>query len=330
MESALLVALLTLTLAIPVFASDGVLEINQTCAVQAGCFAGDGAGFPITIDATAGHSYRLTSDLTIPNENTTGILVTAADVSVDLAGFTLRGPNSCTEPPTSCRFTGTGHGIHGQEVDRVSISNGSVVGMGSFGIFSPLGDGYEIRNVRVAQNRSGGIQIVGAAAIVDGNTALRNGQDGIFVGAGGAVSGNTAYQNGLDGIHTGPGSTISDNATHQNGFNGINADLGSTVSGNSSQKNGRAGISVEFGSTVSGNTTYQNAGDGISVHIGSTIQRNTVRSNAGFGVVIVGGIDSTYRENTITSNALGAFSGSGVNTGNNYCSGPNTVSAACP
>ena len=30
-------------------ASDGVLEINQTCATQTGCFPGDSAGFPVTL-----------------------------------------------------------------------------------------------------------------------------------------------------------------------------------------------------------------------------------------------------------------------------------------
>ena len=41
--------LLFLVLATPALASDGVLEINQTCAVQTGCFTGDTAGFPVTI-----------------------------------------------------------------------------------------------------------------------------------------------------------------------------------------------------------------------------------------------------------------------------------------
>lgn len=58
-----LLSLLTLivTFATPAFAVDGVLEINQTCAVQTGCFSGDTPGFPVTINATG--SYRLTSNL---------------------------------------------------------------------------------------------------------------------------------------------------------------------------------------------------------------------------------------------------------------------------
>ena len=60
-----LITLLLLALAGPVLAVDGVLEINHTCAVQTGCFSGDTAGYPVTIDGTAGRSYRLTGDLIV-------------------------------------------------------------------------------------------------------------------------------------------------------------------------------------------------------------------------------------------------------------------------
>ena len=56
-----LIALLLLALAGPALAVDGVVEINQTCAVQTGCFSGDTAGYPVTI--TQPGSYRLTSNL---------------------------------------------------------------------------------------------------------------------------------------------------------------------------------------------------------------------------------------------------------------------------
>jgi hypothetical protein len=53
-----LLTLFFMTLAAPALAVDGVREINQTCAVQMGCFVGDTAGFPVTIDGSAGKSYR--------------------------------------------------------------------------------------------------------------------------------------------------------------------------------------------------------------------------------------------------------------------------------
>jgi hypothetical protein len=71
------IALLTIALASPALAVDGVLEINQACAVNTGCFSGDAAGLPVTI--TAAGSYRLTGNLTVPDENTDGIAVSAND-----------------------------------------------------------------------------------------------------------------------------------------------------------------------------------------------------------------------------------------------------------
>ena len=56
-----LYTLLLLAFAGPALAVDGVVEINQTCAVNTGCFAGDTPGFPVTI--TVAGSYRLTSNL---------------------------------------------------------------------------------------------------------------------------------------------------------------------------------------------------------------------------------------------------------------------------
>ena len=79
-------------------ASEGVLEINQTCAVQTGCFAGDAAGLPVTI--TASGSYRLTSNLAVLNENTDGIQVGADDVSIDLNGLAIQVPVTCSGTPT--------------------------------------------------------------------------------------------------------------------------------------------------------------------------------------------------------------------------------------
>ncbi len=69
-----LYALLLLALAGPALAVDGVAEINQTCAVQTGCFSGDTAGYPVSIEGSAGRSYRLTSDLVIQSVNSNGIM----------------------------------------------------------------------------------------------------------------------------------------------------------------------------------------------------------------------------------------------------------------
>lgn len=324
--------LLSLNVVGPALASEGVLEINQVCAVQTGCFSGDSAGLPVTIDGSAGRSYHLTSEISVPNENTTAILVVAPDVSIDLAGFSIRGPNSCTEPPTTCRLTGTGHGVHGQEVDRLSVSNGSIVGMGGLGIYSGLGDGYAIRNVRLAHNRFEGIRIVGSAARAEGVTSLRNGKYGIQLGDGSTVSGSNTFQNGEDGIVTGSGATVAGNTTSKNGSNGISTASGATIEGNTAYRNGGYGIDGFQGTTVIGNTVSQNGGYGIHVWDGSSVQKNTIRANGSAGLWIA---DGTYRENTITDNVSDAvLSGyvlsPSINLGNNFCRGPGVGSAACP
>jgi parallel beta-helix repeat protein len=294
---------LSLTLATPAFATDGVLEINQTCAVNTGCFAGDSPGFPVTIDGSAGHGYRLTSDLTVPNNNTDGIAVSTRDVGIDLNSFAILGPVTCSGIPLTCTpGAGTGSGVRRTSgaSQGISVKNGSITGMGASGV--DLGEQAEVTNLRVRWSGLDGIN-VSVGSIVSGNTTYANGRSGINILVGATVSGNTAHGNGSSGISSGAGANISTNTTYGNGGNGIFA---------------------SNGSTVSGNTTYGNGSFGISVASGSTVQRNTVRSNTGFGLNLA--IRSTYGENTITSNTAGTVTGSGVSIGGNSCNGTST----CP
>lgn len=84
-------------------------EISQACAVNTGCFAGDTAGFPVTI-AVSG-SYRLTTDLVNTNANVHGIRVAADYVTIDLNGFRVAGPVTCSGvgPTLTCSRGGTGN-----------------------------------------------------------------------------------------------------------------------------------------------------------------------------------------------------------------------------
>jgi hypothetical protein len=73
-----------------------------------------------------------------------GIIVDAANVTIDLMGFTLTGPG-----PGSSRGIVTLPGV-----ENVEIRNGSVVGFGAVGI-DVYGDGIGIRNMRVHDIDSG-------------------------------------------------------------------------------------------------------------------------------------------------------------------------------
>jgi len=93
-------ALVTALAAAPALAVDGVLEINQAC-VAAGCFPGDGPGFPVEI--TIPGSYRLTSNLTVPDDDTTAILLQGVRlVNLDLNGFSILGQYACGVSPPNC------------------------------------------------------------------------------------------------------------------------------------------------------------------------------------------------------------------------------------
>ena len=147
-----------LTLVTPALASDGVLEINQTCAVQTGCFVGDPAGLPVTI--TSPGSYRLTSNLDVSvaaiPPSTTAIQIAANDVSIDLAGFMISGATLC-ETFGTCTNTGSGNGIEptGGIRERISVRNGVIRAMGRYGVMCDVG--CSVDNVKVDGNGSIGI-----------------------------------------------------------------------------------------------------------------------------------------------------------------------------
>lgn len=269
-----ILTLLILTLATPALASDGVLEINHTCAVQTGCFPGDGTGYPVTISGQAGGSYVLTSNLIVPDVNTDGIQFNTSDIGIDLNGFAIIGAD-CVGATTNCTPTsGIGSGVaRTSGLNRgVSVKNGSVTGMGRYGVF--IGDHARITNVSVRWNRL----------------------DGINASSGGVISGNTSYQNGRRGINVFESATVSGNTVYENGDVGITASAGSTVSGNTARMNGGTGIVSSNGSTISGNTSSENEGSGITATDGCAVIGNTVRGNAQFGLTLdIVSIDSTLR-----------------------------------
>lgn len=350
------IPLLSMVLALPAVASDGVLEINQTCAVQTGCFAGDAAGFPVTI--TAAGSYRLTSSLTLPNESTSAIRVATSDVGIDLNRFAIVGVVTCSGSPLICSHgSGTGSGVDRTDltVHGVSVANGAISGMGFSGV--ALGDQSELTNLRVRWNRVDGL-LFGDGSLARGCTAYQNGDDGISGGAGVTVSDASAYQNGNDGILVGIGSTVSQSAAYDNGGSGMLAAAGTSIVANAAYSNAEVGILVGNGATVSDNAAYQNGSDGITAAAGAAItgnaaydngdanlpanddgiqcasgcvvRDNSVRGNSGHGLNLAS--DSAYSENVVTNNSTGTVTGLGsANTrGGNYCAGTGTASAFCP
>ena len=240
---------LSLLWGVSAFASDGVLEINHACAINGGCFSGDNAGYPITIDGNAGASYRLTSNLIVPNENTHGMRVDTSSISIDLNGFEIV-RSGCEGTKVSCMpETGTGVGILiAFDTFGASVSNGSITGMGSHG--ADLGGNQsEAKDLRVRWNR----------------------QYGIRSGNGSTISDNTAYNNGLQGIRAGQGSTISGNTVFENGAKG--------------EPPGAGGIQALGGCMIQGNTVRDNVGFGLSLTATDAYRENVMSGNTSGAVV---------------------------------------------
>lgn len=172
--------------------------------------------FPIVI--TKPGSYRLGSDVTVP-AGVDGIDINAHDVTLDLNGFTVRGPNTCTSSGStlSCTYSSpSSNGINGFTNHHITVRNGSVRGFGQYGIF--LGDGARVEEVNAFENDYAGI-VLGSGIVVDcvagsnglgGGINVANGQvrdsiangnqsAGIYIFSGGA-SNNTANGNGLTGF----------------------------------------------------------------------------------------------------------------------------------
>jgi hypothetical protein len=290
---AALAAALLLAAAGPAWAVDGVLEINQTCAVQTGCFAGDSAGLPVTIDASG--SYRLTGSLTLADSNAVGISISASavDVAIDLNGFGI----ACS----SCAAPGSGFGIVTADPgSRVAVANGFVRGVGAAGILL-LGPS---RVDRVIASECWGVGIeVGDESIVTHSVARGNGASGIAGGDGCHLSRNVASGNGGYGILA-AGCVLTQNA----------------VTGNA------VGLTVT-GGTVADNVVESNTATGI-VGISSIVRGNSVRSNGGYGLDPSG--STAYAENTFLNNNGGNANpqvGAGaIEIGPNVCGGDTT----CP
>jgi hypothetical protein len=249
----------------PAYAADGVLEINQACAVNGGCFDGDTAGFPVTISQPG--SYRLTGNLTLSSADDTGILLAAndGDVTVDLNGFSIRGVTVCTGVPvTSCEpvaqpLVNLGIGIGrslGPGHANVTVKNGTIRGMG--GIAVSLGVNARVIGVRAISN-AGGIGVLGNSVVRD-CTAFGNGNSGI----------NAVGLPDPDNLLT----IIQGNVSAGNEKWGIRVhNTNALVTGNTASNNGAAGITATAGSGYSNNVVLGNVGtiDGFGVAMGDNL-----------------------------------------------------------
>lgn len=195
-----LLVVLFLPFALSASADTGRSEINQAIVNAAG-------GFPYTIRAPG--SYVLTSDL-IVSANVTAVSIEADEVTLDLNGFRIVGPHSCS--PASCP-TALGNGLGTSPIvgnRKVSIFGGQIRGFG----FNCI--------------------LVGSDARVERMTISECGQDGIVAGSGSSVLQNTVFLVGREGIDLQSGSVFAHNLVRSVGLSGPSRAIarGTAIGGN--------------------------------------------------------------------------------------------------
>lgn len=251
-----LFGLFLLVHALPGRAGDGVIEINQVCAISTGCVPGDAPGFPVEIQRPG--SYRLTSNLDIRLQPSPGsvnvIQLRASDVTLDLNGFALIGPVVCSGTPTVCVGAGTGAGVladPSDDVSNITVQNGTIRGLGGNGVHLEnvsSSEGFEVVRIRAVSNGLRGIRLVSNALSSIRDCRLeRNGSFGISIAGidgGGLIEGNLVARNGSSGINSAAAYLIIGNTSVGNAFYGIIGSSDVAVQSNVVADNPSGGISV--------------------------------------------------------------------------------------
>jgi len=246
--------------AAPAFAVDGVILIDQNRALAGGVTPGDSPGFPVVI--TTSGSFRLSGNLVVSDVNTTAISITtgASAVTIDLNGFSIVGPVTCSISPTVCDSAaddpgdifGSGVGIRSQVRDSLTVKNGSIVGMGRYALFQLGGPQVIIDSVHAKENGLGGLWP--SSGLVINSVATINGGIGITSNAG-VIKNSVVTRNAGDGIaSTGLPLNIQDCQIYSNGGFGIDfASSGGLIGSN--LIHGNLGGAID-GSPVVGSQNY--------------------------------------------------------------------------
>jgi parallel beta-helix repeat protein len=221
------------------------IKITQAKAQNGNVTPGDTPGYPITISRSG--SYVLDGNLGVP-PNSDGIMITAANVNLDLAGFTIQGAGG-----------NLGIGILAVgNIINITVINGIVTQMGQDGI-----------HVTVQNSR------------IEGITSYANGRRGIYLGDGATVTGNNSSNNGEAGISVDMNSVVTDNTVSHNITDGILAS-GGTIARNTVAENTRGIVILGHNTLVISNTVERNAGIGIQFGMnGGGYRDNVINSNLG-------------------------------------------------
>lgn len=281
--------LLAVWVAASAHAIDGVIEINQPRALMGGVTPGDAPGFPVTLSSPG--SYRLTGPLTVASSSTGGISVSAVGVEIDLNGFSIAGPGSCSGSGSTlvCPPVGFATGVSGGA--GVTVRNGGIRGFSNRGV--RIGPNSRVTEMLLTENSASGIE-VGGESEISRCVVRRNGISGISAQDGSNVRRNVVVGNGGTAIGAGQGSRVVENSIWGNGGLGVSIfgspDTGGGVAeGNGIVANDDAGVFIDAGGLVLENSIRGNDGTGIGVVVGAAYGYNNVRGNTGLTITVTGG-----------------------------------------
>jgi hypothetical protein len=216
--------------------------IDQNKALAGSVTPGDTPGFPVTLSMPG--AYKLTGNLVVP-ATVSGVVVTAAGVTLDLNGFSIIGPITCTvsNGQTLTVTCPTGNvsttGVDFQSTGA-SLRNGNLRG---FWMGASFVGGGAIDSVLSEHNRYHGVYahpaIGGARTLVTNVRSSTNGGFGFLLSEA-MVRGCTAAFNAFDGF-AGSDLGVLDSSAIRNGrygfYNEVGAPSALTVGRSVAQKN---------------------------------------------------------------------------------------------
>lgn len=164
-------------------AGEPAITIDQIGALAGKVSPGDAPGFPITL-SRGGH-YKLGGNLVVPAD-TSGIVISAPDVTLDLGGYSVSGPVICSHSEATrsvacdapSRFSAV-VGISSVGAAGAVVRNGTVKGFAGLGVH--YGEGTVLDNLRIRANAGVGIAGTGyaTAGVVRAVLVQHNGGPGI-------------------------------------------------------------------------------------------------------------------------------------------------------
>lgn len=299
MRRTLLATFVALLVAVPA----GTAE----AAVAAGAAAtAGGAGTVVTCGQTLLASTRLANDLVdCPGD---GLVIGAANLTVDLAGHTIDGMNAAGS-----------NGVADDGHRGARVENGTIKDFFVSGVHLRNAPDSSVANLRVLRIGAGGVQGDASAGVL------------VQYSAHSSVTGSTvtndvaAYQSDGVDVMFSPGTLVARNRLSRNAWDGmfVLESPKSLVVDNKLDHNVNHGLEVNTGSDairVTGNHTWANAVNGIVVGAltRAVVSDNILTGNGNAGLVFFDLRDSTISGNTASGNAFGILltGGQGGSTGN--------------